>query len=224
MLPVLPRLRLRDLVELDVHQLKGDVREWYARFAALPGAEAVRRGLPGAFKLLPLADTTAGASPVKKVVTSDAPLPAEEVLVSRCQLDVIALSWATPRDGVWEISSRLWCRPTPPEDSDGEPFAPGEPFVGLSLPEHLLGGANRLDDLGTLFDPRNDGAWRTLLTEPDEDTGLDRVLQGEQISIIVKKLDGEPDKHRWLGLMTTLARLLCANADSASRGRSPENR
>ena len=75
------------------------------------------------------------------------------MLVSRCRLDVIALTWSSLRSGVWEVVSRLWSRPTPTEYADGGPFAPGEPLPGLSLPEQLLEGGTILDDLGKLFNP-----------------------------------------------------------------------
>jgi hypothetical protein len=218
MLPVQPRLRLRDLVELGVHPLQGDVRNWYSRFAALAEAEAERRGLPTTVKLLPLSDTPAITSPGpdKAGVPADAPVSAENVLVSQCRLDVIALCWATRRLGVWEVSSRLWCRPTPPEDSDGEPFAPGEPFVGLSLPEHFLGGESHLDGLGALFDPRPD-AWRTLLENPDEGGRLHRDLQSDDPTVIVAESADRPESQRWFGLATTLAseaRLICGQPSS----------
>jgi len=140
MLPVLPRLRLRDLVELGVHPLQGEVRDYYTQASAWSAAEGERRGLPSTIKLLPLTDIAgvASAGLARPAMHADSPVPSEDFLVSRCQLDVIALSWATPRRGGWELTSRLWCRPTPSEDSDGEPFAPGEPFVGLSLPGYLL--------------------------------------------------------------------------------------
>lgn len=213
MLPVLPRLRLRDLVELGVHKFQGDVRGWYTRFAALSGAESERRGLPATVNLLPLSATPAmsAPSPDQAGMVADSPVPVEEVLVSRCKLDVIALSWATPRDGVWELSSRLWCRPTPPDDSDGEPFAPGEPFVGLSLPEYLLGGQRRLDGLATLFDPKPN-VWGTLLLEPDAAVRFRRDLESNRRSLIVAGFPDNSDDGQWLGLPTVLApeaRLIC---------------
>lgn len=213
MLPVLPRLRLRDLVELGVHQFQGDVQEWYTRFAALSGAEAERRGLPAKVKLLPLSATPSvpAHGSVQAGIVADSPVPVEEVLVSRCKLDVIALSWATLRDGVWELSSRLWCRPTPPDDSDGEPFAPGEPFVGLSLPEYLLGGQRRLDRLAKLFDPKPD-AWETLLSDQDAAVRCRREFDSNRRSLIVAGLPDNSDDGQWLGLPTVLApeaRLIC---------------
>jgi len=217
MLPVLPRLRLRDLVELGVHRVGDDVRGWYSRFAALAEAESERRGLPATLKLLPLFDDPeVTPRPDQARMPADAPVSAEEVLVSRCQLDVIALCWTTRRCGVWELSSRLWCRPTPPEDSDGEPFAPGEPFVGLSLPELLLGGESCLDGLGTLFDPRPE-AWRTLLENPDERGRLHRDLQSDNPTVIVVESDEGSESQRWIGLATTLAseaRLICGQPSS----------
>src|SRR5260370_39538337 len=113
----------------------------------------------------------------------DAPVSVEEILVSRCSLDVIALTWASYRLGIWEVTSRLWSRPTPTQDAAGEPFAPGEPMRGLSLPERLLGGLP-MDDLGTLFDPRPE-VWRKLLDDPNGLTPLRRGLEGDFPALIV---------------------------------------
>lgn len=222
MLPVLPRLRLRDLVELGVHTLQSEVKDWYARCVAWSGAEGTRRGLPDTIRLLPLADFTSaekGTSGVPAVL-ADAPISGEEVLVSRCQLDVIALTWASPRCGVWEVVSRIWSRPTPSDESDGEPFSPSEPVLGLSLPEHLLGGGNRLNELGTLFDPQTD-LWRSLLKEQDEQFRPHRDLDGDSPSVIVMHSDKAEEKLRWRGLATHLApeaRLLCSTLSAARPG------
>jgi hypothetical protein len=136
----------------------------------------------------------------------------EDVLVSRCRLDVVALTWSSFRSGVWEVVSRLWSRPTPAEDGEGVPFAPGEPLPGLSLPEQLLGGGSTLDDLGNLFNPRPE-AWRKLLEEQDGQPRLRRVLDGDYPALIAA--DGQPRRGRWRGLFTRLAceaRLLCYQA------------
>jgi hypothetical protein len=217
MLPVLPRLRLRDLVELGVHRLEGEVRGWYSQFAALAEGESEKRGLPPTLKLLPLiSNPVVTPRPGQSSSVVDAPVPAEEVLVSRCQLDVIALCWATRRLGIWELSSRLWCRPTPQGDSDGEPFAPGEPFVGLSLLEHLLGGKSSLDPLGLLFDPQPD-AWRTLLKNPQEVDGLHRDLEGNGRTLIVVQSDAQAQDPEWIQLTTTLAPEACLICQKLSK-------
>lgn len=44
LLPVLPRMRLRDLVALGVHKLEGELADWYSRIASWPDAEAAKRG------------------------------------------------------------------------------------------------------------------------------------------------------------------------------------
>lgn len=226
MLPVLPRMRLRDLVELGVHNLQGEVKDWYAQCVAWSRSEAARRGLPPTIQLLPLIDlasTELGTSTLP-VALADSPVSGEEVLVSRCKLDVIALTWASPRNGVWELSSRIWSRPTPPEASDGEPFAPGEHVIGLSLPEHLLGIGNHLDDLGTLFDPRPD-LWRTLLEEQEEQFNLHRDLNGDSLSFIMVQSKDSDATRRWHGLSTRLApdaRLICSAVSSTRLGN--ENR
>lgn len=231
MLPVLPRLRLRDLVELGVHKLQGEVKDWYAKCVAWSESERTQLGLPATIKLLPLRDlasTELGTSAIP-VAFADSPVSCEEVLVSRCQLDVIALTWASRRCGVWELESRIWSRPTPLEESDGEPFAPGEPVVGLSLPEHLLGGENRLDDLGSLFDPQPD-LWRSLLVEQKEQFTPHRDLDGDSPSIIVVDSEESDEKQQWRLLSTHLApeaRLLCSAVSSARHGnedRQPDDR
>jgi|GEM_PF-1989328 len=216
MLPVLPRLRLLDLVKLGVHRLQGEVTDWYVRCAAWSRDEGTRRGLPATVQLLPLSQLSPaemGAS-VAPAAVADSPISSEDVLVSRCQLDVIVLTWASQRCGVWEVASRIWSRPTPPDDSDGELFSPGEPVVGLSLPEHLLRGENRLDELGKLFDPQPE-RWRSLLSEQNKQFKLYRELDGDGPSVIVTKSDDSQQKVRWLGLFTHFApdaRLLCASA------------
>jgi hypothetical protein len=208
LLPVLPRMRLRDLVELDVHRLQGEVAEGYNRIASWTAAEGLLRGRSEGVRILPLGVTSV-LPPGKSSTMPDAPVSVEEVLVSQCRLDVIALTWASYRSGIWEVTSRLWSRRTPTQDEVGEPFAPGEPVLGLSLPERLLGGSS-LDDLGKLFDPSPD-AWRKLL---DEQKGLSRrrrELDGDFPAVIVAE-QADAETRRWQGVFTPIsreARLLC---------------
>jgi len=211
LLPVLPRMRLRDLVELGVHKLQGEVADWYGRIASWSDAEASKRGRPDTVRILPLhiAETTSGSELSATLAAPDAPVPVEEVLVTRCRLEVIALTWASLRSGVWEVVSRLWSRPTPSNDSEGISFAPGEPCIGLSLPERLL-GCSSLDDLGNLFDPRPE-AWRKLVDDQDELSRLRRDLEGDFPAVIVAE-QADAGKRRWKGVFTPIAqeaRLLC---------------
>lgn len=209
LLPVLPRMRLRDLVELGVHKLQGEVAEWYDRIASWTAIEGLKRGRTDSICILPLAANSV-MLPGELSPRQVEPLSVKEVLVNRCQLDVIALAWASYRSGVWEVSSRLWSRPTPTQDAAGEPFAPGEPMVGLSLPERLLGGS-ALGDLGKLFDPSPE-AWRKLLDEQDGLSRLRRDLEGDFPAVIVAEQADPAEKRRWQGVYTQIsreARLLC---------------
>jgi len=212
MLPVLPRMRLRDLVELGVHKLQGEVAEWYGRIASWTAAEGLKRGRSEAVRVLPLRVTSMSpvGEPSIPSVLPDAPVSEKEVLVSRCKLDVIALTWSSYRSGIWEITSRLWSRPTPAKDAEGEPFAPGEPMIGLSLPERLLGGSP-LDDLGNLFNPSPE-AWRKLLGDQDGLSRLRRDLESKIPAIIVAEQADTAENRRWQGVFTPIARearLLC---------------
>jgi hypothetical protein len=86
--------------------------------------------------------------------------------------------------------------------------------MGLSLPEHLLGGKSCLDDLGILFDPQPD-AWRALLANEDEAIDLRRDLQSDNPTVIVVESDKKSENQRWIGLATTFsseARLICTPA------------
>jgi hypothetical protein len=212
LLPVLPRMRLRDLVELGVHKVQGEVVEWYSHFASWTTEEGIKRGRSAAMRVLPLC--AASMFPTGESSSSsdpqDAPVPEDEVLVSRCQLDVISLTWSSYCSGIWEVTSRLWSRPTPAPDAEGEPFAPGEPMPGLSLPERLLGGSP-LDDLGNLFDPRP-GEWRKLVDERDGASRLRRELEGDLPALIMADQLDSAEKRPWQGVFTYIsrdARLLC---------------
>jgi len=219
LLPVLPRMRLRDLVELGVHKLQGEVADWYGRIASWSDAEASKRGRPDTVRILPLhvAETTSGSELSATLAAPDAPVPVEEVLVTRCRLEVIALTWASLRSGVWEVVSRLWSRPTPSNDSEGISFAPGELLPGLSLPEQLLGGISRLDDLGKLFSP-DPQAWRMLLSDR-ETSPLGRDLHGESPALIIAQQTKAASSRRWKLLPSSLARdarLICWTDNSAT--------
>jgi hypothetical protein len=202
-------MRLRDLVGLGVHNLQGEVAEWYERIASWTAAEGLVRGRAEGVRILPLGVTSV-LPQSEPLAIPDAPVPVEEVLVSRCRLDVIALTWASYRSGIWEVTSRLWSRPTPTQDAAGEPFAPGEPMLGLSLPERLLCG-EPLDDLGNLFDPRPEVWWKLL----DNQDGLSRLrceLEGDFPAVIVAEQTDATEKRRWQGMFTSIspdARLLC---------------
>jgi hypothetical protein len=177
-------MRLRDLVELGVHKLQGEVAEWYCQLASWTPAEGLKRGRSAAVRVLPLRVSSMPAGePSSLSPLPDAPVAEDEILVSRCQLDVIALTWSSYSSGIWEVTSRLWSRPTPAKDAEGEPFAPGEPSIGLSLPERLLGGSS-LDDLGKLFDPSPE-AWLKLLEDQDGLSRLRRDLEGDFPAVIV---------------------------------------
>ncbi|GIW78783.1 MAG: hypothetical protein KatS3mg105_0590 [Gemmatales bacterium] len=213
LLPVLPRMRLRDLVELGVHKLQGEVADWYDQIASWPDAEGLKRGRPDTVRILPLdvAETTPGSGHSATCAAPDAPVPVDEVLVTKCRLDVIALMWASFRSGVWEVVSRLWSRPTPSDESEGISFAPGEPLLGLSLPEQLLGGKLTLDDLGKLFSP-DQQAWRMLLCNRDRTSPLHRDLDGNSRALIIAQQTDAASSRRWKLLPTSLARdarLIC---------------
>ncbi len=219
MLPVLPRLRLRDLVELGVHRLQGEMLDWYQQCLTWTPAETLRRGLPDSVRLLPLSDSAAPAESIIKPVSPDSPVPLDQVLVTRCHMDIIALSWATFRSGLWELSTRLWSRPTPLGDSEGEPFVPGEPVVGLSLLEHLLGGQPAIDALGQLFNPGEE-LWQSVLGKQDMEDRLTRELDGEWPAMLTIDEDETDDQRRWHVVSTSIsgeARLIATSrpADSS---------
>ncbi|MDB5309947.1 MAG: hypothetical protein JWO38_4149 [Gemmataceae bacterium] len=212
MLPVVPRVRLRDLVEMGVHPLRGDVAGWYADFATWSGPAGVARGLPDTVRVLPLTDPA--TEDMAPAAVPDAPVPPDEILVTRLRVDVIALVWCARRSGGWEVSSRMWSRPASPGDAGGEPFVPGEPIVGLSPPEHLIGGDLPLDALGRLFDPESE-SWRELLADPAGIPHVRRELDREWPAVLVADDPGSDGRRRWRGLRTELspeARLLCYNA------------
>lgn len=151
---------------------------------------------------------------------SDESVSLEDVLVSRRHLDVVALTWCAFRSGVWEVVSRLWSRPTPAQGDEGIPFAPGEPLLGLSLPEQLLGDGSSLDDLGNLIDLHSE-SWRTLLSEQEDLERVRRTLDENIPALMVEDhTDGGQRSARWLGLKTRLARearLLCFLNPSIAR-------
>jgi hypothetical protein len=181
--------------------------------------KSIDRELLTALRVLPLRAATMppGSESSATSASPDAPVSVEEVLVSWCRLDLIALTWSSFRSGVWEVASRLWSRPTPPEDAKGGPFAPGEPLVGLSLPEQLLGGGSTLDDLRNLFSP-NPEAWRMLLDDQDGILLLRRDLDSESPALIVAEQAEATENRHWQLLRTRLARdvrLICWTAKSA---------
>jgi len=202
-------MRLRDLVELGVHKLQGEVAEWYNRIASWTTAEGLVRGRSEDVRILTLGVTSVLPQDMPSAMP-DSPVSVDEVLISRCRLDVIALTWASYRSGIWEVTSRLWSRPTPAQDAAAIPFAPGEPMRGLSLPERLLGGSP-LDNLGSLFDPRPE-VWRKLLDDQDGLSRLRRDLEGDFPVVIVAEQADTAEKRQWQGVFTRLtreARLLC---------------
>jgi len=209
LLPVLPRLRLRDLVELDVHKLQSEVAEWYDQVASWTAIEGLKRGRPDSICILPLAGN-AVVLPGSLSPTPVEPLALQEVLVHRCRLDVIALTWVSYHSGIWEVTSRLWSRPTPNHDAAGEPFSPGAPMLGLSLPESLLGGS-ALNDLAKLFDS-NSEEWRELILDQSKHSSLRRDLETDSHASILSEQVDYAGRQQWQGVLTTLsreARLLC---------------
>jgi hypothetical protein len=194
LLPVLPSmLRQRDLVRLRVHVAEGEVRETYEQIRKWEGPEAVRRGKPEWLTLLPAGPTSElpGPVPPDRVIPNPAgqaetgssatvgparvvsppptgPPPTDSVLVTRCQLDVVALSWAECVGGVWVVKSRLWARPVAPDAGNShERFAPGEPFDGLTVLGYLLEheqptACNAVSRLAAVFDFNRED-WRAHL-------------------------------------------------------------
>lgn len=223
MLPLLPRMRLRDLVRLDAHNLRGAASDWYRVMQAWAGSDAVDRGKPTSLQLLPLND----GPPTQRGDAPDRPLNPEDVLVCRCLLDVIALTWAVRRDGVWEIRSRLWSRPTPDREEEGEPLAAAESWTGVSLPEQLLGTDRRLDRLASLFDPKREN-WAHLIGRGEGAAPTRRDLSGSGPAILIQDgRAGDGQGSHWLGLHTTLgpdARLLCFVPGLKSRAQDEPGR
>jgi len=88
LLPVLPRMRLRDLVGLGVHKLQREVADWYTRIASWPDAEGTKHGRSEGVRVLPLRDARVepGSDPVASADLLDDPVSVEDVLVSRCRL------------------------------------------------------------------------------------------------------------------------------------------
>lgn len=212
LLPVLPRLRLRDLVELEVHRLQGDLINWYHDLLSRLSTQRMSGPMPNGLRLLSLKNHISLPSRAKDdMIGPDAPISPDEILVTKIRLDVVALVWANKRDGVWEVVSRLWSRPTPPDQSDGEPFAAGEPCVGVKLPASLIGDEDSLDDLGDLFSP-DQKKWKHLCKESSRLQTIHRELDGDWHSILISEDAKEGKKDYWLGLPCSLgrdARLLC---------------
>jgi hypothetical protein len=211
MLPLLPRMRLRDLVKLDVHPLRDDLRGLYQTMQSWSEDEGVRRGRPEWLRLLSLGEASLlPVSQPARANAADSPVASEDILVCRCTFDVVGLTWAVLRDGVWELQSRLWSRPTRKGDDEGEPFASAEPWNGLSLPEQLLGGEGRLDHLATLFDP-NPEVWRELIEDSLGGMRIRRELNGSLPAVLIIESGSPETEFRWRGLHTRLgpdARLL----------------
>jgi len=216
-LPLLPRMRLRDLVRLEIHRHRDDVEDGYRAMLSLAGMAPGVSGLEEGILLLPLAEAPATATrPTAGANAADAPIEPDEILVCRCRLDVIGLTWAVRREGAWEIRSRLWSRPTPAEGEIGESFAAAGPWAGLSLPEQLLGDAGGLDRLSKLFDREPQG-WRELLKERRGDARVRRDLDGPGQTILVVDAAPRNPNNPWHGLHTTLspdARLLARHIGS----------
>ena len=213
LLPVLPRMRLRDMVELKVHNLQGDFAEWYRQIVSWSKAEGLKRGRSETLCLFPLRGASVPPTSESSATTAmpDTPVSEEEILVTRCRLDVIALTWSSRNAGVWEVHSRWWSRPTPSDASGGEPFAPGEPLVGLSLLEKLLSGNKTLDALGTLFNSKSE-AWRNLLDDQEGRSAIRRDLEGDSPALLVADQPEVGEKSHWRGIATRLGpevRLLC---------------
>lgn len=213
LLPVLPRMRLRDLVSLDVHKLEGELAAWYGRIASWSKEEAVKRGRPASVHLLPLRHVE-GDPPNVSALPAELtePVPPEDVLVTHCPLDVVALASCSFRSGVWEVVSRLWSRPTSAEGHESVPFASGEEVAGLSWLERLLGNGSSADTLGHLFDFQSE-SWHGLVSDRKHLEQLQRVWHNDTMVLIVKNNTNSKEHLRfWGGLMTTFApeaRLLC---------------
>ena len=219
-LPLIPQMRPSDFVKLNVHNMRGKFTDWYVRCAALEGAEKSAAGLPDSVELLPLE----ASLPVFGDKSPRAPVSPDEIKVTMCEFDVIALTWASPRDGGWELTSRFWCRPASAA-IDGAEFTPGPLVGGMRLPSYLAGGRGRLNQLAELFDPHSE-SWRKLLGGKDEQ--VQPTLEGRHPSLLTPdKADNRPSakpatrragsknrKWRWETLDSTLGeevRLLCAH-------------
>jgi hypothetical protein len=218
LLPVLPRMRLRDLVHLQVHRIEGRLSDWYRRMAGWEGPEAARHGKPAGLTLLP-PEAAVNAGPDG---AGSHPAPGTGILAAECKLDVIGLTWAGRREGVWELHTRLWSRPAPAEEGHGgEPYAPGEPVGGLTVLDRLLGG-NALGRLGSLFDFDRE-RWKELLSD-DSDLRHVRRSDGGHPTLLVTSSSPEGDAREWRFLNTRLgdhAFLVCCR--EADRGEGPRH-
>jgi hypothetical protein len=100
---------------------------------------------------------------------------------------------------VWEVTSRLWCRPV----ADGSPagtFSSGEEFTGLAVLEKLMGPDVRVDRLGDLFDDHAE-RWRSLVLHSQQAQRLVRRLTADAPTFLTT----DAGDRRWGRVATVLS-------------------
>ena len=213
LLPVLPSvLRQRDLVRLDIHPMREEIRDAYERIRAWDGEEAAQHGKPDWLTILPQPEDQPTPNSIASADSGPFPGPRlGEILASRCRLDLIVLSWAVRNGVVWEIHSRVWSRPRFP-DGEGAAarFASGEMFDGLAVLEKVLlqdrpdaDAEGSIKRLSSVFDSRRE-AWRDLFARESDGSRVDRNLYGEPEDCAFLNPDAGEGSPPWSLLDSTL--------------------
>ncbi|MDW8077754.1 MAG: hypothetical protein RMJ16_02590 [Thermoguttaceae bacterium] len=218
LLPAEPRLRLRDLISLEIHAMQQDLRPVYDKLVEmttkapieLSDGSRVRLLTPSGRRDTALADVSGSANSVQAhfpfETNPEAPgilKPYQEVLVTRCQIDVLAVSWLTGKQGSWYFQSRLWSRPVGHTEISRMPFAPGSVIEGVRLLEEVAGTS--LAPLREFFYPGAD-SWQSLVDRQScpELKDLRRTLHPEAPALLEVTLSSEARLEYFL-LPTTIS-------------------
>lgn len=221
LLPVEPRLRLRDFVHLDIHRLGADLRQVYEELVAqsqkrplvLSTGEQVRLVSPVGEATTGVGSDAQGANlsqlsrdwsemahPAKALRLAEF----DDVLVTCYWLDVLALGWLRQRDRVWTPVWRLYSRPLKgPEEKSKGPFAPGPVGEGLTVLEQLAGASLRSLSKFFTADPN---CWRELIAD-NVRSSVDNVTFDlrEEREALLRKEGGEASEKSMFTLETNLS-------------------
>jgi hypothetical protein len=216
LLPVEPRVRLRDLVYLETHRMGADLQDVYQSLVRQSHENPFVLADGERLWLLPVQDvhdvaehshsssppprdfseTSFPSSSFGQSQGSQSLAPASSgVLTAQAKLDVMLVSWVVRQGGLWVLKWRIWSRLLAPDEVRSQAsFAPGPVCEGLRIPVKLAGRS--LDELRLFFDPGSD-RWRSLIALSEGGSlGIRRTLHPEAKTLLeITSSSSETDKE-----------------------------